>query len=173
MIVIHGVYHVAHQMVAYRNDYCRTCDAPRLAFQHRTFDILHVFWVPVLPLGLWSRWRCSACNTHPHQRVRTNRGMMWAGVMCLLLFTVAFWEVDPGQDAAFTWSMRVAAPLGTVLAVRAALKATPDVDLKERLRLVEPIMAASCPVCHVGLMPAEPWWRCPRCRIERRALPAA
>ena len=55
MLVIHGVYRWGRKLVAYRNDYCLSCAAPRLAFQHRTFDVLHAFWIPLIPIGLWKR----------------------------------------------------------------------------------------------------------------------
>jgi hypothetical protein len=171
MLLIHGVYHLARRTVAYRNDYCRACDAPRRAFRHRTFDVLHFFWIPVLPLGLWKRWHCSTCGNDPHEAVRTRRGMMWLGVACLVLFSAAFWAHSPGQEPALVWSLRLGGLLATGLAARAALRAKPEGNFKERLRAIQPIMESSCPACHVMLVPDVPCWKCPKCGMVREALP--
>ena len=52
MILIHGVYHWRPTPVAFRNDYCIPCRAERTSIQVRTIDVLHLFWVPLLPLGV-------------------------------------------------------------------------------------------------------------------------
>src|SRR5262249_35658489 len=91
MLVVYGIYKVARRIVAFRNDYCLSCAAPRLAYRHRTFDILHVFWLPVLPLGMWKRWHCSACGNDPHRQFRTSRGMKWLGIALLAFFALVFW----------------------------------------------------------------------------------
>jgi len=176
MLVVHGTYHWARKIVGYRNDYCLTCNSQRLAFQHRTFDAIHIFFIPVLPLGLWKRWHCSVCGSNPHASTRTRKSLKWAGVAILLLMSLSGWAVSTSEqpdDVAFIWGMRILSPIAFVWALRVTLKHTPEVNLKEQLRAVAPILDASCPVCHVMLSPTEPAWRCPRCGMHRRALPAA
>jgi hypothetical protein len=175
MFLIHGTYMWARKVVAYRSDYCLTCDAQRLAYQHRTFDVLHLFFVPILPLGLWRRWRCSVCGKNPHESVRTRRSPKWAGVVTLFLMSLSSWAVstrEKPEDAAFIWCMRIGGPLAFAWALRATLKSPPDVNLRERLRTVPPLMDSTCPVCQTMLWPTEPAWKCPKCGIQRRALPA-
>ena len=65
MLLVHGRYFWARRILAFRNDYCLTCRAARMAFLHRTFDVFHLFWIPVLPLGFWQRWRCGVCGAEP------------------------------------------------------------------------------------------------------------
>jgi hypothetical protein len=176
MLVVHGTYLWARKVVAYRNDYCLACDSQRLAFQHRTFDVLHVFFIPVLPLGLWKRWHCSVCGRDPHASTRTRKSLKWAGVATLLLMSLSGWAVSPTEkpeDATFIWGMRIIGPIAFVWALRATLKDPPEVKLAERLRTVAPILDANCPVCQVMLSPTEPAWQCPQCGMRRRALPAA
>jgi len=176
MLVVHGTYHWARKIVGYRNDYCLTCNSQRLAFQHRTFDAIHIFFIPVLPLGLWKRWHCSVCGSNPHASTRTRRSLKWAGVAILLLMSLSGWAVSTSEqpdDVAIIWGMRILSPIAFVWALRVTLKDTPEVNLKEQLRAVAPILDANCPVCHVMLSPTEPAWRCPQCGMHRRALPAA
>ena len=65
MVIIHGVYHWSPKQVEFRNDYCLSCSAQRRAIRVRTFDVAHLFWIPILPLGFWKRWkRCPRFATH-------------------------------------------------------------------------------------------------------------
>lgn len=174
MLVLHGTYSWGRKLVSYRNDYCLACSAARLAFQHRTFDVHHVFFIPILPLGLWKRWHCSVCGNDPHAQVRTRRSLKWAGVAILMLFTLSGWGVSPEEkpeDLVFIWVMRIGGPVAIAWAIWATLKSPPDARLKDLLRTVTPIMDTSCPVCAVTLMPEEPAWRCPQCGLTRRSLP--
>ena len=177
MIILHGVYHVARTRLAYRNDYCVTCAAPRMALCERTLDLLHVFWIPVLPLGLWKRWHCSRCGSDPHARVTTRPLMKWLGIGCLVLISATFWLVPGGEvsreDVAFLWGMRLGAPIVTVVALWATVRGRREASLAELLRGVEPNHDTSCPFCGCDLIPDQPNWRCPRCAVERAVLPAA
>ena len=37
---------------------------------HRTFDVLHVFFIPFLPLGFWKRWLCAMCGAESARAAR-------------------------------------------------------------------------------------------------------
>ena len=175
MLIVHGFYRWWRKLVAYRNDYCLNCAAERVAFQHRTFDVLHVFWLPIVPLGLWKRWHCAVCGQDPHGSTRTRKSLKWVGVVCLALFSLAPWGVSTREkrdDEVFVWAVRLLGPVATVWPAWATLKSPPDVVLKDRLRGVAPSMDATCPLCKVTLFPSEPAWRCPQCGLQRRTLPA-
>jgi hypothetical protein len=88
MFIIHGIYHWRPRRTAFRNDYCRACKAQTVSVLIRTVDVLHLFWIPVLPLGVWSRWFCMRCKSRPHQNVATRRGFKIAGAACLALMTL-------------------------------------------------------------------------------------
>src|SRR5690349_21622497 len=110
VLVIHGTYHFGRRILAFRNDYCLTCAGPRLANLHRTFDVLHVFWLPILPLGSWSRWKCGTCGSNPHARAATSRALKWAGIACLVIGSVVFWAAPADRrlgrdnDPAMIWT---------------------------------------------------------------------
>ena len=173
MLIVHGVYYFRRTRVSYRNDYCLSCDGPRLAFQYRTFDVAHVFWIPVLPLGFWRRWNCAECGADPHASTRSRPTLLWLGVLCLVFMTVAFWMAPPRgsmEDVVVAWCFRIGGPIATIAAIRSILNRPEGVNLRERLRAVEPNMSALCPFCDVELEPRHPRWRCPSCGIERAAL---
>jgi hypothetical protein len=168
VLVIHGVYHWRPRRIAFRNDYCRHCAAPRLAVQVRTFDVLHLFWLPLLPLGLWRRWRCSICGLDPHARTRTRRGFKVAGAVILALISVAAWvapsETEP--DQAVLWGMRLVTPLLLGLAIRSILGHRPEPALEGLLAGVVPFEGHACPLCGGELL-SLPRLHCVRCGAER------
>ncbi len=175
MLVIHGYYRFARRLAAYRRDYCLSCNAEGLALQRRAFYVLHVFWVPLLPVGFWRSWHCATCGRDPHVLPGVRRSIRWAVVACLALLAFAFWAGPlrvESSDAAFIWSMRVLLPLVTLTALWALLRRPPDVELRAKLRAVQPLLDPTCPLCGVMLLPHEPRWRCPQCGIERAALAA-
>jgi len=88
MLVV-GSYSYRKTIVAYRNDYCLTCDAPRLAHRIRSLEVLHVYFIPLLPLGFFRNWKCSACGADPHVSVRTSKVMKWMGVGVLAVLAFA------------------------------------------------------------------------------------
>jgi hypothetical protein len=172
---VHGTYSWGDKRVAYRNDYCMSCNAPRMAFQHRTFEVYHLYWIPILPLGFWRRWRCGVCGNDPHANVRTRRSLKWAGSAILGLLALSAWAVSPErkpEESAYIWALRVGGPIAFVWAVRATLKSPPDVRVEDLLRTVSPVVDVHCPECGVMLFPEEPAWRCPQCGMRRKSLPA-
>lgn len=177
VLVIHGTYHWQRQTLAFRNDYCLSCAAPRLAYLQRTFDVLHLFWIPVLPLGFWKRWRCSVCGLDPHARAAMARPIKWAGIALLIVGAVVFWMTTPGasggkdDDPVMVWTFRLTLPIAAALAIRHTLRARPPERLAEKLRLVSANRDSTCPRCGTTLTVASPWYRCGKCGLERRALP--
>ena len=175
VLVIHGTYHWRRRLLAFRNDYCLSCRTPRLAFLYRTFDVFHVFFVPLIPLGFWQRWHCAECGRNPHRRVTTARPLKWVGIGLLVLGAIVFWTTTPGRgrddDAVMVWTFRIGLPVAAAFAVRHTLKAKPPERLAEQLRGITPNRDSTCPRCGTTLTVAAPWYRCGGCGLERRALP--
>lgn len=174
MLIIHGRYFWGRRVLAFRNDYCLTCKAPRLAFLHRTFDVFHLFWIPVLPLGFWQRWHCDRCGADPHERVTTSVVFKWIGVVLLAVFAAVTWAPDVARDIPDPLA-RLALRLGMMVAVLVAAwlaaHSRPPEDLREKLRSVQANRDGTCPRCGTTLTVAAPWYRCGKCGLERRALP--
>ena len=177
VLVIHGIYHWRRRLLAFRNDYCLSCAQPRLAFLHRTFDVLHVFFVPVLPLGFWKRWLCGVCGRNPHARATTAKPLEWLGIAFLLLGAVVFWTTTPDHragkdnDPAMVWTFRIALPVAAAFAIRHTQQAKPPERLAEQLRGIAANRDSTCPRCGRTLTVAAPWYRCGGCGLERRAFP--
>ena len=169
MLLLHGVVSFRPKLVAFRNDYCLRCDGPRLAFQRRTFDVLHAWFLPVLPLGFWRRWHCSECESNPHAVVRTRKVFRWAGVALLGLVAVSVWAESPDSlppdDRTAFLVMRLLGPLAFAAALFATMRAKPDPVLRERLRSVAPLEEPACPRCNTTLAMSTRGAQCPACGV--------
>jgi len=168
MHIIHGTYHWFPRRVAFRNDFCLACAAPRRAVQFRTLDVFHVYWVPVLPLGWWKRWHCAKCGNRPDHNVKTRRFFKVAGLLVLLFFTALVWLAPGIPDEPGSWAVRVVAPLGAVATAIHLARSSPD-DPGYKVRLLEVIPAddATCPFCGVPLFNANTECYCPSCQVKR------
>jgi hypothetical protein len=167
MLILHGIYTFKPRIIAYRNDFCLRCAAPRRAYRVRTFDVLHIFYIPLVPFGFVKRWRCATCNRDPHAHPGTRKGFKWAGIVCLAIFILAFWTME--ERDAFTWAMRIGLPVGFVAALWHTIKSKPDIRLSEKLKEVAPANETICPICHRPLV-NDSYWRCPQCDIERAVV---
>ena len=173
MLLIHGVYHFWPKKVGFRNDYCLSCEAPRRSIAVRTFDVGHIFWVPILPVGFWKHWSCSVCRRDPHVNPKTRRSFKWIGLVCLLLLSAMFWSApsDAGLGV-LPWIMRIL-PLGGAVALFIQLMLTPkEPSLRERLAAIPPADDAVCPFCSTpltaaGIAAPSSRWSCPACGAER------
>ncbi len=59
--IVFGVYHWRAKRLAFRNDYCLACGEVRRSVQLRTFDVGHIFWIPILPGAALSGRDCLFC----------------------------------------------------------------------------------------------------------------
>jgi hypothetical protein len=169
MIILHGIYSFKRRVVAYRNDFCLSCAAPRVAYQSRTFDVLHIFFVPLIPLGLLKRWHCEVCDRDLHIHPGTRKSFKWAGVVLLGFLAMAGWIV-PDQDKE-SWFLRILFTVGFVAALWHTVRSKPDLRLKEKLRDIQPANESVCPRCGAPLLLGS-GWHCSGCGIERQVVKA-
>jgi len=176
MSVIHfGVYHFHDRIIGYRNDYCVRCEAPRLALRHRRFNVVHFWFVPLVPLGWFKIWRCQVCGADPHARAKTRRSLRWAGTIVLGLLAGVGWTAavaEHPEDVWFIWALRVGGTTGFIAALWVSLNSPPEVDLEEKLHDVQPNMDRTCALCDSVMWRDGPIWKCSTCGAERHVLQA-
>jgi hypothetical protein len=170
MFIVVGKYSWRRRVLAYRNDFCLTCEAPTVAFQHRTFDAVYLYWIPILPLGFRRRWHCGVCGRDPHANPRTRTGFKWVGVALLALITGAAWS--SGQNPApgdewLIWVLRIGGLAATALAVWATLRSNAPLRLDEHLRTVLPNEDRACPSCRGEIVESATGRQCLKCGLVR------
>lgn len=170
MLIVFGVYRWQPKRVAFRNDYCLSCGEARRAVRIRTFNVGHIYYIPLLPAGYWKRWLCTVCSRDPHITTKTRRSFKWAGLFILLLFSVAFWalpaEFDP-ELGIWLWILRMGAPLGAVLTFVHLLRTKKEPSLESKLATIQPATDTVCPFCGAQLLILASQCSCPLCGVVR------
>ena len=168
MYIVTGIYRYRPRRLAFRNDFCLRCNAYRVSFQQRAFEVFHLYWIPLLPLGFRERWYCTMCGYEPHVNVKTRRPFKWIGLVLLILTGVLFWlePVDPDMRI-FMWICRIAAPPGAALLLWHLLRGKKDPSLKARLAVLLPASDTICPFCHAELAVVSGRCQCPSCGVLR------
>jgi len=168
MFIVTGAYHFWPKRVAFRNDYCLTCHAPRRSTAVRTVDVGHIFWIPILPVGLWKHWKCDVCGQDPHVNPKTRRSFKWAGLVCLIFFSLVFWMQPIESDFALSWFFRIAASTGAILLLLHLLRTPSEPSLKQRLATIPHAADVVCPFCQTPLVAGtSARWSCPACGAVR------
>lgn len=162
--------HIRPRKVAFRNDYCLSCDAPRLAICVRTFDVIRAGILPVLPLGFIHRWYCTACERLTNRSSRIRYSHKAVAVTVLAWMTLAFWLIPVSwfpDVVFFIWQGRIGSLLLLALAWHHLRQEPREPGYKERLAKVEPYLSSTCPLCGTPLSNI-PNWHCPSCGLERK-----
>ena len=169
MLLVHGAYHFWPKRVAFRDDYCLTCRARRRSIAIRTFDVGHIFWIPILPVGFWKHWKCTFCGRDPHVSPWTRRSFKWIGLAILIMVSIAFWVVPVDADSlALDWIFRLAGPAGALMLLLHLLRSPKVPSWRERLAAIPPAADIVCPFCATPLVAsASGRWTCPACATAR------
>ncbi len=168
MLIIHGVYHFHPKRIAFRNDYCLPCSQARRSVQMRTFDVAHIFWIPIIPLGYWNRWICTACGRQTTANTKTRRPFKWAGLFVLLILSVLSWAGSVPQDLVVgAWIIRIGAPIGAILVLLHLLRTSDEPSHAEHLKSIPPAVDAVCPFCGAQLLTVSSRCACPACGVVR------
>jgi hypothetical protein len=172
MIVVGGTYSWFPKVVAFRRDLCRSCQQESLVLATRTYDFLHLFWVPVLPLGRWTRWGCGACGIDPAQTSEVRRSLRVVLVVFLAILVIIF-ALASGRNGDYgygIWVGRGLALLFVLLVAWWALRPQGITDFEQRRALVPPFDGGDCPLCGAHLVRSLITSTCSDCEAEHRPL---
>ena len=169
MFVVYGMHHFAARTVGFRPDFCMSCQNEVISVESRSFDVGHIYWLPLIPLGFRRHWRCRTCGHNPRGE-RTGSALQLFAAAALLIVAVITWtEPASADNATFAWSVRIGLPLlalALILNVRRRKKE--EAGLQARLRRVKPV-GDTCPLCGQRVT-AGPERRCTKCgAVEGRA----
>ena len=177
MFVVTGTYNFLPKVVAFRSDYCRSCQSETIAFAKRTLDAFHVFWIPVVPLGIWTRWYCRRCDRRPHEATTVRRPVRVFVAVFFLLLSVLMWflavlpMLDLVPQSSNDKGYLIGAVVTSVLLILSCIWAwefSSD-DFKSRIRNVQSFVGHSCPLCS-GNLDVSSTLTCRDCGAESRPL---
>src|SRR5579859_7679990 len=168
---LEGLKSYKPRIVAYRNDYCLSCEAPSRAHQIRSFKVYQLYYIPVVPLGFWREWQCAECQRDPHNYPGTSRKIWWLAVIFAGFFAITGIITSfEQQDSALTvWVMRLAFPALFFVVLWLAVRRKPDKGLREKLQQISPDRDNKCALCN-GALVLNQGWNCSQCGVARTAL---
>ena len=169
MLIIRGSYRFWPKRVAFRNDYCLRCQAPRRSIAIRTVDVGHLFWIPILPVGFWKRWTCEVCGQAPHVYPKVRRSFKWVGLVFSIALSLLMWTAPVDTNfGVLGWFLRVAAPAGGILLLFDLLRTPKEPSLRRNLATIAPATDTVCPFCATPLIAGSGTrWSCPQCGAVR------
>jgi hypothetical protein len=75
MFVYTGFYKLRKRVTGYRRNYCGSCKKNQTIFRIRFFPVLHIWFVPLLPLFYGVGWACEECENSDE---RTGAWFVWS-----------------------------------------------------------------------------------------------
>jgi len=169
MLIIHGRHRFRPNRIAYRNDYCLSCESETIAEQWRSFDFIHVFWIPLIPLGHRLRWTCVVCGNDPRERVKTSKFILFVAAGLLAFFAVVFLllPTESNDEAVGRYIVVGIMALAFLWLVRMIVRYSPPPDPRSELSRIQPWTDTNCLYCNGRLWHDGVAWRCQKCRVCR------
>lgn len=164
-----------------RNAWCTVCKQPRLALGFRSWVVVHLFWIPILPVARVTDWSCAGCGNNPkaHLTARPGSyrwslavaGLLLAGGLAVLIGTLVTGK-DPLGQAHGGFSDGIASASGLLMVggilgwqIRRQLWRTAELGFDDGKTPVTPLSGDSCPLCG-ALMLTRDNPRCEACQVE-------
>jgi hypothetical protein len=164
MIFIYGKYKLFPKLKAYKREWCNYCEGEKHAAYIRKFYIFHLFWIPILPLGLYKNWECSECKNDPTQRNRTSNGMLIIANILLVIFTLPLFLVKlPETDKNTFVIIKLVMVIGIIVLSWNIWKRLKEFPV---IKMIEPYQNENCYYCNSLLEKIDKMY-CKKCNIYR------
>jgi len=181
MLLLHGHYKFFRRRAAVRNAWCTVCKQPRLAVGMRSLVVIHLFYIPVLPVARVTDWFCATCDNDVRANITSRPGILrWGLVLAGVLLVAGLWVLAyallTGEDALTAKNSRTAEGVasGVTLMVMGGIWGWVSFRQHRRIRAlgfddgttpVAPLAGDRCPLCgDLVLIPGNP--RCERCQVD-------
>lgn len=171
-MIIYGHYKFFPRRVACKNAWCTLCEGEALAVGTRRIVFLHLFFIPLLPIGTATTWTCSRCQGDVDARRPVRSSIAGCGILVGVFF-VLFATVGV-LGALFSpkeRELRWAEPLPFLLLGAAMvggfwwLRRRARRGYEASARQVVPLQGEACPLCGQRvLLLGKP--RCEACDVD-------
>jgi hypothetical protein len=158
---------LGRKIIAYRNDFCLTCQAQCRAYQVSRVLFIRFHFIPVLPMGTWRTWYCSVCTQNPH--AIPGRFEELKRVMLVVLATVSFFGWIASDSNSGVWWMRIAPLMVIAVGLLLMAKKWTTLELQAKLSQIPPDAESSCPLCGAPLL-LDSDWRCSACGLKKTVV---
>jgi hypothetical protein len=165
MFLIFGIKRFGHKKVGYGKDFCNSCQNEAVVERYRWFSWIHIFFIPLIPVGYYSHTRCTICTNDPNAKVRTP---IWQKGIFLIVIAGLNWVLY--QDGLLTnLSYGLVIKLISMLMFIGCgywiYKGRNEVSKKERRKQLTPVDQKTCIMCEGDIVVAKKT-TCSRCKLE-------
>jgi len=151
--------------VACRNAYCTTCRTSRFAEGLRSLVVLHIAFIPLIPIGTIVRWFCTECCKEIDARRPSRPWILSAGVFFGLLMTfVGVMVLVEGKERESAIGCLVFGPL-MVIGLIYMIRKQDYRGYVTAQQAVEPLRGDRCPYCASSLFAARKP-HCHACKVD-------
>jgi len=167
---LYGSYKFFPKRVACKNAWCTCCEDATFAVGTRRLRFLHVFFIPVLPLGTVTDWTCRVCGRDIDARRPVGSAVagcgIWAGALLVFLGLIPLLvAVLTGRRPSTQGVWPLLLGLGIPMMVGFSwIRRRAQRGYEATVKAIEPLNGESCPLCGGPVSdPAKP--RCATCDI--------
>ncbi len=107
MILIYGTYRFGKKVVEEKEVYCKTCEEESLAKKESSFKMIHMFFLPLIPLGRDETWSCGKCGNDPSEPTRSKGIRVLLVLITLATVVWAFLAEPKDGDVESIWMVRI------------------------------------------------------------------
>ena len=165
MFLIFGIKRFGHKKVGYGKDYCNSCQNEAVFERYRWFSWIHIFFIPLIPVGYYSHTRCTICTNDPNAKVSTP---IWQRIIFLAVIAGLIWVLYQDElldDLSYGLAIKLFAMLMLLGCGYWIYKGRADVSKKERRKHLTPVDQTTCMMCEGEIVVAKKA-HCSRCKLE-------
>lgn len=164
-MIFSGTYYFGKKRVACRNAFCATCGAPRFFEGRRSLVVIHLMFVPLLPIGTKIRYFCESCSNEIDAERPSRPLFLVAGAFFgTVIAFVGVMNLIYGPELGVGIGCIVFGAVfsgGLIWMLRRSEYAAYDTGRAS----VQPLAGDVCPYCERSLLPSlKP--RCYDCRVD-------
>jgi len=165
MFFIFGLRKFGIKKVAYGKDFCNSCENEAVVDKFRWFSWIHLFFIPLIPLGYQYNYSCTICTNDPNAVIQT---ALWQKVIVASVFAGLNWllyQSGIAEDLSYQVLLKVFTMLALCASIYWIYAGSKKPSKKERRKHLTPVNQETCEKCE-GVIVHAKVSRCTRCKLE-------
>ena len=165
MFVIFGSKDFSHKCVGYASDFCESCKRPAMIEKWRSFRWVHLFMVPLVPIGYRKRWSCCMCGQDPNGEKTSRIGNVGAALIVGLFAWFMYWGgAEDGLSVSYVIFLTFLGAVSVSFLVSAIFHKSGPTEERQNAT-IPPVDTNNCAYCG-GSLVKEPRLRCESCELD-------
>lgn len=166
MYIFYGIKKVRKKKLGYGKDYCNACEQEAIVEKWQWFRWLHLFWIPLIPLGYQHNWVCTLCNKDANAQYKRGLfGKVVISLITLLIATFLIFIPEVTEPLAYGLLIRILSVPLFLVSVVWAYKHEKEQSKDEKRKNITPVDTGKCVYCKYPLA-MSPTLSCISCKTQ-------